>query len=60
MEQHYQNIDQKLQHNNDLEYFAAHFVQQFTTKTSPKQYFTINSFEIISRVNPIDLVKTRV
>ena len=57
MEQHFQDIYQKVQYNNSLECFAANFDQDFTQKPIPQKYSTIIYFNILFMVNPIDLMK---
>ena len=41
MEQNFQDVSQKLQYNNNSGYFADHFVQNFTQKTSQQQCHNI-------------------
>ena len=41
-----------------MDYFAAHFAQDFTKKLSPQECHTIISFGILYMVNPIGWIKT--
>ena len=58
MEQHFQDVAQKVAHNENSEYFDAHFTNYFTQKTSPQQWREIISFGILSTVSPIGSMKT--
>ena len=58
MEQHFQDVAQKVMNNNNSDYFASHFAKYFTQKPSPQQYRKIMSFGILSTVNPIGSMKT--
>ena len=58
MEQHIQDAAQKVMHDKNSEYFADHFTKHFTQKPIPQQCHEIMSFEIISTVNHIGLMKT--
>ena len=58
MEQHFQDLAQKVIYDNNLEYFSDHFAKTFTQKPIPQQCCDIMSFGIISMVNPIGLMKT--
>ena len=58
MKQHFQDADQKVLYNKNLESFADNFAQNFTPKTIPQQFCDIISFEIIYMVNPIGFMKT--
>ena len=57
MEQHFQDVAQKLQHNRNSDTFAAHFAQNFEQKTTPQQCREINKFEILSKVNSTGSMK---
>ena len=58
MEQHFQDLDQKVQHDENLDTFEAHFAQYFNQKPTPQQCHEIMSFWIIYMLNPIGLMKT--
>ena len=58
MEQHFQDVAQKVVNNNNLNSFAAHFTKNFTQKPSPQKCCEIMSFDILSTVNPIVSMKT--
>ena len=58
MEQHFQDLAQKVENNKNSEYFAAHFAKNFTQKPSPQECREIMSFDILSTVNPIGSMKT--
>ena len=58
MEEHFQDVAQKVVKNKNSESFAAHFAENFMQKPSPQQCRKIMSFDIISTVNPIDSMKT--
>ena len=58
MEQHFQDVAQKVTNNKNSESFAAHFAKHFTQKPSPQECREIMSFDIISTVNPICSMKT--
>ena len=58
MEQHFQDVVQKIANNKNSESFAAHFDKHFTQKPSPQQYWEIMYCKIISIVNPIGSMKT--
>ena len=58
MEQNFQGVSQKLQHNKCFDTFAAHFAQHFDQKPTPQQCREIMKFEILSKVNPIWPMKT--
>ena len=53
MEQHFQDVAQKLQYDKDSETFVAHFAQHFDQKPIPQQCRNVLKFEILSTVNPI-------
>ena len=53
MEQHFQDVAQKVAINKNLDSFAAHFTKNFTQKPSPQECREIMSFDILSAVNPI-------
>ena len=58
MEQHFQDVAQKVVNNKNLDSFAAHFAKHFTQKPSPQECRKIMSFDILSTVNPIGSMKT--
>ena len=58
MEQHFQDVAQKVMNNNNSDSFASHFAKIFTQKPSPQQCREITSFDILSTVNPIGSMKT--
>ena len=47
MEQKFQDVAQKVQCDENLDSFTAHFVQHFTKKPSPLQCYKIMTFDII-------------
>ena len=53
MEQHFQDIAQKVENNKITYSSSAHFAEHFTRKPSPKECREIMSFDILSMVNPI-------
>ena len=58
MEEHFQDVAQKVINNNSSDSFAAHFAKHFTQKPSPHQYYELMSFDILSMVNHIGPMKT--
>ena len=58
IEQHFQDVAQKVQHNENLDTFATHFAQYFNQKRTPQHSHEIMSFGIIYIINPIGLMKT--
>ena len=58
MEQHFQDVAQKVANDKNSDSFAAHFAKHFTQKSSPQQCREIMSFGILSTVNPIGSMKT--
>ena len=46
MEQHFQDVAQKVANNNNLNSFAAHFAKHFTQKPSPQECREIMDFDI--------------
>ena len=58
MEQHFQDVAQKVQHNKNSDTFEAHFNQHFDQKLTPQQCREIMRYEIRSTVIPIGLMKT--
>ena len=56
MEQHFQEVAQKLQCDKNSDTFAAHFAQHFYQKPTPQQCHEIMKLEILSKVNPIGLM----
>ena len=57
MEQHFQDVAQKVANNKSSDSFAAHFAKHFTQKPSPQECREIMSFGILSTVNPIGSMK---
>ena len=57
MEQHFQDVSQKVANNKNSEPLAAHFAKIFTQKPSTQQCHKITYFGIISTVNPICSMK---
>ena len=53
MEQHFQDVAQKIANNKSSESFAAHFTKYFTQKPCLQQCRKIIYFAIIFKVNPI-------
>ena len=58
MEQHFQDVGQKVLNDSKSESFATHFAKQFTPKPSPQKCRGIMSFDILSTVNHIGSMKT--
>ena len=58
MEQHFQDVDQKLQYDKNSDTFAAYFAQHFNQKPTPQQCCEIIKFSILYKVNPIRSMKT--
>ena len=58
MEQHFQDVAQKVANNKNSDSFAAHFAKHFTQKPSPQECREIMSFNILSTINPIGSMKT--
>ena len=58
MGQYFQDVAQKVQHDKNSVTFAAHFAQHFNQKPTPQKCREIMKFEILSKVNPIKLMKT--
>ena len=58
MEQHFQDVAQKVQRDKNSDTFAAHFAQHFEQKPTPQQCREIMKFGILSKVNPIRSMKT--
>ena len=57
MEQHFQDIAQKVANNKNSDSFAAHFGKHFMQKPSPQQCRKIMSFNILSTVKPTGSMK---
>ena len=57
MEQYFQDMAQKVQHDKNYDTFAAHFAQHFDQKPTPQKCREIMKFEILSKVNPIESMK---
>ena len=57
MEQHFQDVAQKVANDKNSDSFASHFAKHFTQKLSPQQCRKIMSFGIPSTVNPIGSMK---
>ena len=58
MEQHFQDVAQKVQHDKNPDTFAALFAQHYDQNPTPQQCREIMKFEILSKVNPIGSMKT--
>ena len=58
MQQHFQDVAQKVVNNKNSDSFAAHFAKHFTQKPSPQECREIMSFDVLSTVNPIGSMKT--
>ena len=58
MEQHFQDIAQKVQHDKNSDTFAAHFATHFGQKPTPQQCRETMKFEVLAKVNPIGSLKT--
>ena len=52
MEQHFQDVAQKVANNKNLDSFADHFAKHYTQKTCPQEWREIMSFDIVFTVNP--------
>ena len=46
MEQHFQDVAPKVQHDKHYDTFAAHFAEHFYQKPTPQQYREIMKLEI--------------
>ena len=58
MEQHFQDVAEKVVNYNNLDSFADHLAKHLTQKPSPQQCREIMSLGILSMVNPIYSMKT--
>ena len=58
VEQHFQDVAQKVIHDKNLDSFDDHFAIHFTQKPSLQQCYEIMSFEILYKVNPISSIET--
>ena len=58
MEQHFQDVAQKVMHDKNLYSLDAHFAKHFMQKPSPQQYRKIMSFGILYTINPTGSMKT--
>ena len=58
MEQHFQDVAQKVVNNKNLVSFTNHFAKQFTQKPSPQECRKTMSFGTLSTLNPISSMKT--
>ena len=58
MEQHLQDIAQKVQHDKNSDTFAAHFATHFDQKPTPQQCRETMHFEVLAKLNPIGSMKT--
>ena len=58
MEQHFQDVAQKVANNKNSGSFADHFAKHFTQKTRSQECHKIMSFGILSTLNPIGSMKT--
>ena len=57
IEQHFQDVAQKVANNKKLDSFAAYFAKHLTQKPNPQECREIMSFGILSTVNPIGSMK---
>ena len=57
MEQHFQDVAQKVANDKNSDSFAVHFAKKITQKPSPQQCREIMSFGILSTGNPIGSMK---
>ena len=57
MDQHFQDVAQKVVNNKNQDSFSAQFANHFTQKPSPQQFRGIISFNILSTVNPMGSIK---
>ena len=57
MEQYFQYVAPKVLYNIFFDYFPAHFAKYFPQKLTPQQCCEIVSFKLLSKVNPIGLMK---
>ena len=60
MEQHFQDVEQKVANNINSDSFVAHFAKHSTQKPSPQQCRKIMSSGILSTLNPIISMKSGV
>ena len=58
MEQIFQDIAQKVQHDKNSDTFADHFATHFDQKPTPQQCRETMKFEVLAKVNPIGSMKT--
>ena len=58
MEEHFQDVAQKVANNKNSDSSAAHFTKHFTQKPIPQECREIMSINIFSTVNPIGSMKT--
>ena len=58
MEQHFQDIAQKVQHDKNSDDFGAHFATYFDQKPTPQQCRETMKFEVLAKVNLIGSMKT--
>ena len=58
MEQHFQDVAQKVVNDDNSDSFAAKFARHFTQELSPQQCRKIMYFDVISTVKPIGSMKT--
>ena len=58
MEQHFQDVAQKVENIKHMDSFTAHFAKHFMLKPSPQGCRKFRSFDIISTVNPKGSMKT--
>ena len=58
MEQHSEDVAQKVHHDRDFDTFVAHLAQHFDQKPTPQQCCETMKLEILSKVNPIRSMKT--
>ena len=57
MEEHFQEVAQRVHHDKNSDTFVAHYAQPFDQKPTPQQYREIMKFNIFSTVNPIGMIK---
>ena len=58
MEQHFQDIAQKVQHDKNSDTFAAHFATHSDQKPTPQKCRETMHFKVLAKVNPIGSMKT--
>ena len=58
IEQHFQDVAPKVQHDKNSDTFVAQFTHRFDQKPAPQQCREIMKFDILSKVNLIGSMKT--